>query len=437
MNEFSSVDLSLDRRDGELSLTDDGALIRRSIIPGGIRVLTESVPHTHTVAIGMWVGTGSCDEAEDTLGSTHFLEHLLFKGTKRRSARDIAEKMDYLGGNINAGTDKQFTYYYGHVMRDDLADMVDLLGDMITSSSLDEEEMERERSVILEELAMYADDAPEVAYEKIAASVFGPHPLGRPIGGTRASVSGLAHESLLAHYQANYRPNELVVTAAGCVDHEELCSLVVEAVRRGGWTCEDGAEPAERRFRGGISYEAREASVEMAVEQAAVVVGMPAMTSDDERRYSLHALTTILGGGVSSRLFGEIRDRRGLAYTTYAYPSLYREGGLFLMYAGCSPKDASTVVSLMEECLEDVTKGVSDAEIESAYRRVRSDMAFGSESVTARMTKLGDAELLRGRLLSRSQRLRRARAVTGQDIAEVAAELASAARSRVVVGPAM
>lgn len=188
MSEFSCVDLPLDVEGGELRLVDDGALVRRSILPGGVRVLTERVPHARTASVGMWVGAGSADEGVDRLGSTHFLEHLLFKGTRGRSAQQIAERIDYLGGTVNAATGKQVTYYYGQVVEEDLPGAVDLLADMVAASRLAEADMELERGVILEELAMYDDDAGEVAHERIAALVFGPHPLGRR-SGARAKAS--------------------------------------------------------------------------------------------------------------------------------------------------------------------------------------------------------------------------------------------------------
>ena len=297
--------------------------------------------------------------------------------------------------------------------------------------------MELERGVILEELAMYDDDAGEVAHERITALVFGPHPLGRPIGGTRESVSGLAHSSLTAHYRDAYRPRELVVAAAGAVDHDVLCSLVLGSLARAGWDCADGAPPAPRRRRADIVYGApQDAAIGRSVEQAAVIVAMPAITDEDPRRYALFALNSILGGGTSSRLFQEVRDKRGLAYSTYSFPGLYHEGGLFGMYAGCSPADAANVTALMEECLEAMAGGgVGSAEVETAYRRVRADVAFGAESMGSRMSALGRAELVRGSLVSREESIRRARAVTAEDVADLAADLARAPRYRIVVGP--
>ena len=322
-------------------------------------------------------------------------------------------------------------------MEEDLEDAVELLADMVASSTLAEADMEMERGVILEELAMYADDASEVAHEQIASLVMGGHPLGRPIGGTSESVLGLDHANLTSHYRRNYRPEELVVTAAGKADHEALCAMVEASLRRAGWGLCEGAAPAARRRRAPIDYpEGRDLSIERPVEQSAVVVGMPAMTDEDERRYALYTLSTILGGGTSSRLFQEVREKRGLAYSTYSFPGLYHEGGLFGLYAGCSPESAKDVAEIMEGCLEAIAgESVAKMELETAYRRARADHAFSLESVGSRMNELGQAEIVRGSLVSRQEALRRSREVSADDVAAVAAELARAQRSRVTVGP--
>lgn len=437
MTDFSTIELSLDPNAGELTLHDDGSLIRRSILPGGVRVISEKIPGMQTAAVGFWVGAGSADEVEGTLGSTHFLEHLLFKGTVKRDALKIAETIDYLGGNFNAGTGKQLTYYYGHVVDEDLPDAIELLTDMVTSSVLDANDMEMERGVILEELAMYNDDASEVAHETLASLVFGDHPLGRPIGGTRESVTSLDHSHLRAHYAANYTSNELVVSAAGKINHEELCAIVASKLRAAGWELDEGVAPAPRRFRDPIAYaDPSTVAIARPVEQAAVILGMPSMPDTHPSRFALYALSTILGGGTSSRLFQEIREKRGLAYSTYSFPGLYHEGGLFGLYAGCSPDVADEVAGLMGECLEKVARGsVTDAELETAYRRTRADSAFGAESVGSRMNQLGQSEIIRGTLVSRQENMRRSRSVTADQVQQAAQLIATAPRSRVVVGP--
>ncbi|AWE43464.1 insulinase family protein [Actinobaculum sp. 352] len=411
--------------------------VRRSVLPGGVRVLTKSIPHQHSTSIGLWVGAGSRDEGPGAEGSTHFLEHLLFKGTRRRSAKDIAARTDYLGGGFNAATAKQYTCYYGHVLEEDLPAAMDLLSDMVTAARLDAADMEMERGVILEELAMYNDDASEVAHEAIARMVFGEHPLGRPVGGTRASVSALQHGKLTGHYQENYLPEELVVTAAGAVDHTAVCEMVVNSVRAGGWVLVDGVLPAARRHAGRISYpEPTRQAIQRHVEQAAVVCAMPTIDLFDSRRPALYALNAILGGGTSSRLFQRIREERGLAYSTYSFPASYPEGGMFALYAGCAPENAGVVAEILGECLDDMAAhGVTTEETESAFRRVRADIVFDSERISSHMNRLGHAELIRGTLVSQDEQLRRSEEVTTAQITELARELAASSRSTVIVGP--
>lgn len=435
-SDFTEVDLPINSS-ADLVLVDDGTQIRRSVLPGGVRVLTKAIPHQHSASIGLWVGAGSRDEGSGAEGSTHFLEHLLFKGTHRRSAKDIAARTDYLGGGFNAATAKQYTCYYGHVLEEDLPAGVDLLADMVTGARLDAADMEMERGVILEELAMYNDDASEVAHETSAGMVFGDHPLGRPVGGTRASVSALQHDRLTRHYRENYVPAELVVTAAGAVDHAALCEQVTDAVRRGGWELDGDVVPAARRHAGRIEYPAAaQRFIQRPVEQAAVVCAMPAIDLFDERRAVLFALNAILGGGTSSRLFQRIREERGLAYSTYSFPVSYPEGGMFALYAGCAPENAKAVSDLLWECLDEMAaQGVTQEEAESAFRRVRADIVFDSERISSHMNRLGHAELIRGTLVSQEEQLHRSEVVTAEQITEMARELAAAPRSAVVVGP--
>ncbi|MBR6460125.1 MAG: insulinase family protein [Actinomycetaceae bacterium] len=431
------IDLPLSAQCGTLILEQDGSLVKRSVLPGGVRVLSEEVPSFHSVSIGMWVGVGSRDEHEGTFGSTHFLEHLLFKGTKNRSSQEIAARSDYLGGSFNAATSKQATNYYGHVFEEDLPAAIELLADMVTSATLTREDMDMERGVILEELAMYHDDASDVAGEELPRLVFtDDHPLSRPVGGTPESVKALEHDNLVEHYRRHYVPNELVVCAAGAVNHEELCERVYEALTAKGWELGEGVDAHEPRLVDDITYgESQERYVERPVEQSAVVVGMPGLRVDDERRTVLYALSAILGGGQSSRLFQTVREERGLAYSTYSFPASYREGGLFALYGACAPGNASEVAQLLGECLDTMAEnGVSAEEVESAYRRVRADIVFGAERLSSRMNRLATSELVRTYHITRAALLDQARTVTGEQIQDLARDLAAAPRSTVCVG---
>lgn len=437
ITDFSDVSLDLEQPGAELLLHEDGLPIRRSILPGGIRLLTMTMPHAHSASLGLWVGAGSRDEGPATAGSTHFLEHLLFKGTRKRSARQIAERIDYLGGGFNAATAKQYTTYYGRAIAEEVPEALELLADMVMGATLREDDMELERGVILDELAMYQDDASHVAYEEIFPLVYGTHPMARPVGGTHESVTALANSALLDHYAKNYASQELVVTAVGAVDHDAIAQQVLEHAREYSWDTSEGALPGGRRRSADISYsEGGERIIHRDVEQAALVVAMPGIDTFDERRPTLLALDAILGGGTSSRLFQEIREERGLAYTTYSFASSSPEGGLFGLYAGCNPANVTQVVGLLEESFGRLAReGVSEDEVESAFRRLRAELIYDNERSSSQMNRLGHAELIRGRLLSQEEMLERARRVTASDVVELAREIASGPRSLCIVGP--
>ena len=226
---------------------DGGSEVRRSVLPGGVRVLTEAMPGQRSATIGFWVGVGSRDEAPGQHGSTHFLEHLLFKGTRRRTALEIASAFDEVGGESNAATAKESTCYFARVLDTDLPMAIDVIADMITGAVLDPQEMEQERDVILEEIAMDSDDPTDVAHEHFVAAVLGTHPLGRPIGGTPDAIRAVARDSVWDHYRRYYRPDELVITAAGGLDHDVVCGLVVDALHSAGWSLEPDAAPVQRR----------------------------------------------------------------------------------------------------------------------------------------------------------------------------------------------
>ncbi|HEY0119790.1 MAG TPA: pitrilysin family protein [Cellulomonas sp.] len=424
---------------------DGGALVRRSVLPGGVRVLTERMPGLRSATVGAWVGVGSRDETDGHFGSTHFLEHLLFKGTAKRSAMDIAEAFDAVGGEANAATGKEDTCYYARVLDADLPMAVDVIGDMVTSARLDGDELETERGVILEELAMNDDDPSDVVHDEFAAVVLGAHPLGRPIGGTPATIRAVPREAVWEHYRWHYRPGTLVVTAAGGVDHDALVAQVGEVLSSGGWTVADDAAPLPRRVgterslpvgSAGIPAVGVERSVRRPTEQANVIVGSVAITATDPRRFSLSVLNAVLGGGMSSRLFQEIREKRGLAYSTYSFSSGHADTGLFGLYAGCTPTKVDEVTRLLVAELEKLADGgVPAPELQRAVGQLSGSLVLGLEDTGSRMSRLGRAELVHGELLSLDETLERVRAVTADEVQVLAAELAAAPRSVVRVGP--
>lgn len=416
----------------------DGAIVRRSVLPGGVRVLTEAMPAQRSTTIGFWLGVGSRDEANAEHGSTHFLEHLLFKGTRNRSALDIASAFDEVGGESNAATAKENTCYYARVLDTDLPMAIETIADMVTSAVLDPVELEQERGVILEEIAMDSDDPGDVAHENFVEAVFGKHPLARPIGGTPDAIRAVPRQSVWEHYKRYYRPDELVVTAAGGLDHDEVCARVLDALSGAGWELDPDAEPVPRRVAGAaeISGEPGVRVIERAVEQANIIVGCPSLVATDDRRFVMSVLNAVLGGGMSSRLFQEIREKRGLVYSTYSFSVGYADAGYFAMYAGCSPSKAAAVIELLGAELDKLaTEVVTDAELRKAVGQLSGGIVLALEDTGSRMSRLGRAELVTGEFVGLDETLERIRAVTPAQIRQLAAELAAAPRSVTVVGP--
>jgi len=318
---------------------------------------------------------------------------------------------------------------------------VSIIADMVTSASLADDELELERGVILEELAMNDDDPSDVAHEQFAAVVFGDHPLARPIGGTPATIRAVPRSAVLEHYRQHYRPDTLVVTAAGSVDHDALVAQVVGALADGGWQLDGAARPAARRGRpagapGGLPVGGAEVSIRRPTEQANVVVGGTGLTANDERRFVLSVLNAALGGGMSSRLFQEIREKRGLAYSTYSFASGHADTGLFGLYAGCTPSKVDEVTALLVAEWERLAAELMPAaELARAIGQLSGSLVLGMEDSGSRMSRLGKAELVAGELLSIDESLERIRAVTAAQVQDLAVELAGRPRSIVRVGP--
>ncbi len=432
-----AVPLPLDLRDLDAS-SSGGAQLRRTILPNGIRVLSERVPGAQSATVGIWVAVGSRDEADGERGSTHFLEHLLFKGTTMRSALDIAISFDGVGGEHNALTGKEHTCYYAKVRDRDLGMAVDVLMDMVASSTLDAEEFESERGVILEELAMADDDPADVAGERFAEAVFGRHPLARPIGGTPESIGAVDRDAVAAHYRRNYRPQDLVVTVAGAVDHGALLGWIRSAMARAGWDAGAEAVPVARRVPD--AAEVRRGSslvvVRRPLEQVNLFLGTTGLAAADPRRPVASVLTAVLGGGMSSRLFQEVREKRGLAYSVYAYSSSYADAGVVGMYAGCSPRNAGAVVDLMRSEFRAIAaEGITDDELARARGQLSGASALALEDSDTRMTRLGRSELTLGEYVDLDESLRRLDAVGLDDVRDLAAEFVARPMSLAAVGP--
>ncbi len=430
--------INLELTTPELSFTaSGGATVSRTVHPSGLRILTEKVPGAASTSVGFWIAVGSRDESDVAYGSTHFLEHLLFKGTRTRNAMDIAVAFDAVGGEHNALTAKEHTCYYAKVQDHDLPMAIEVLADMVADSVLDAKEFEVERQVILEELAMADDDPSDVAHERITEQVLGSHELGRPIGGNPETIRSATLDSVVAHYRKYYVPSELVVTAAGALDHDEVVALVVKGLEHSGWDLSSVASPATRRDTAEVSLQTHPGSLVVArpLEQAVVALATPGLHATHDQRFAMSVLSATLGGGMSSRLFQEIRERRGLAYSVYSFASSYADAGLFGMAAGTSPANAGNVADLMKQELDLMAdKGITEAELERTKGNIAGGSALALESSDARMIRLGRSELSTGEFVDRDEALARLAMVGLAEVVDLAKQLAAAPLSGVVVG---
>ena len=429
------VPLPLD--DVELSFRVSGdELVRRSVLPSGIRILTERMAGARSATVGFWVAVGSRDETAAERGSTHFLEHLLFKGTPTRSAFDISVSFESVGGEHNAATAKEYTCYYAKVRDVDVDMAVDVLADMVTSSVIDADEFEVERGVILDELAMADDDAGDVGSERLFESVLGDHPLGRPIGGSPDSIRAARRDDVVRHYRENYRPQDLVVTVAGAVDHDALVGRITTALRSAGWPDTEAA-PVPRRptATAELSQGAPAVVIPRPLEQATVMLAVPGLALTDPRRPTLSILNAVLGGGMSSRLFQEIREKRGLAYSVYSFTPSYSDAGLFGLYAGSAPRNALDVSKLMLDEFDRLADdGITEHEFERSLGMLGGAAALALEDSDTRMNRLGRAEISTGEFVDLDESLARLSRVTSEGVRELARELRSRVLSTVVVG---
>jgi predicted Zn-dependent peptidase len=420
------------------TLADDplGGTVRRTVLPSGLRILTEAVPAVRSVTFGVWVAVGSRDETPRLAGVSHFLEHLLFKGTGRRSALQISADIEAVGGETNAFTTKEYTCFYARVLDDHLPLAIDVICDLLTRSRLAPADVETERGVILEEIAMQEDEPGEEVHDLLARAIYGRHPLGRRISGTTGSLTPMTRRQIHGYYRRRYTAPSIVVTAAGRLEHTRVVRLVRQALA--GTALADGsADPAPRRD-GRPLVPVRVDSLVAAkdTEQAHLVLGSPTFGRVDERRFALGVLNNVLGGGMSSRLFQRVREERGLAYSTYSYTSLFADSGMFAVYAGCAPGKVEEVLYLIRDELARVARhGITGAELDRGKGMLAGSLALGLEDTGARMSRLGKGELLHERLLSVDQLRARVGRITRGQVNGLAEELLTGPSSLAAVGP--
>ncbi|MBO0827682.1 MAG: insulinase family protein [Streptosporangiales bacterium] len=416
---------------------DGTGAVRRTVLPGGLRVLTEAVPNVRSVSFGIWVGVGSRDESPALAGTSHYLEHLLFKGTRRRTALDIAAEIDAVGGEMNAFTTKEYTCFYARVLDVDLPLAVDVVCDMITSSAIASEDVDNERGVVLEEISMNDDDPGDVVHDAFAATLFGDSPLGRPILGTVESIKALTRRQVSGYYRRRYKAPHMVIAAAGNLDHAKVVRQVRSAFARADALGTEAAPTPPRTGTDSAAGSVRNvAVVNRTTEQANLVLGTPGVSRTDERRFALGILNAALGGGMSSRLFQEVREKRGLAYNVFSYASQYAGAGLFGIYAGCQPEKVDDVLAICRDELVAVADhGIGADELDRGKGQLRGAAVLGMEDMSSRMSRLGKSELVYGELLSVDQILARVDAVTREDVQQVARDLLDGRLNLAVVGP--
>jgi predicted Zn-dependent peptidase len=390
-----------------------------------------------SASIGVWIGVGSRDESPTLSGASHFLEHLLFKGTPSRTALDISEALDAVGGEFNAFTAKEYTCFHARVLAEDLPLAVDVLGDMITSSNISVEDVEAERAVILDEIAMHDDDPDDVVNNLFAEQMWGSTPLGRPIAGTVDSIKALTRSQITRYYRSRYRPENMVVAVAGCLEHGDVVRQVRKAFARGAFLADPANRPAPTRrcdnFQAGKGGTVR---VVRPFEQVNLLLGVDGLARNDERRYALGVLNACLGGGTSSRLFQEVRERRGLAYSVYSFAAHYADAGSFAIEVGCMPSKEKEVLQVVRaEMAKLADDGITEDELERGKGQLRGGLVLSLEDSGSRMSRVAKAELLYDELPGIDTVIERINAVTIEDVHILAKELFSRTETLAVIGP--
>ncbi|HEY9439791.1 MAG TPA: pitrilysin family protein [Streptomyces sp.] len=417
--------------------TDGTGTVRRTVLPGGLRIVTETMPAVRSATFGIWANVGSRDETPALNGATHYLEHLLFKGTGTRSALDISSVIDAVGGEMNAFTAKEYTCYYARVLDTDLPLAIDVVCDMLTGSLITPEDVEAERGVILEEIAMTEDDPGDCVHDLFAHTMLGDTPLGRPVLGTVGTVNALDRGRIARFYKKHYDPTHLVVAAAGNIDHTAVVRQVRKAFESAGALSRTDAVPtAPRDGSRALTTAGRVEVINRKTEQAHIVLGMPGIPRTDDRRWALGVLNTALGGGMSSRLFQEVREKRGLAYSVYSYTSGFADCGLFGVYAGCRPSQVHDVLKICRDELDRAAAdGLDDDEISRAIGQLAGSTVLGLEDSGALMNRIGKSELCWGEQMSVDDMLANIAAVTPDQVRAVARDVLGHRPSLSVIGP--
>ena len=410
--------------------------VRRTVLPSGLRIVTEEISSVRSAAVGIWVNVGSRDETPAVAGASHFLEHLLFKGTKTRTALEISSSIESVGGEMNAFTGKEYTCFYARVIDSDLPMAIDVIADLITSSLVTTADVNAERKVVLEEIAMRDDDPSDLVHDLFSDTYYGDTPLGRSILGSVASINEMSRASVFNYYKKKYLPQDLVVAVAGNIKHKTVVDMVTKALSLDGFLDITGV-PQVRPNRAIKVKEQRSVGlISRKTEQAHMFYGLAGVSREDDRRFTMAILSAALGGGMSSRLFQEIREKRGLAYSVYAYAQQFAGSGLLGFYAGCHPTKAVEVVEIIREVLHDVAEnGMTKEEIARAKGGVKGSLVLSQEDSGSRMSNIGKSEIVYGEVLSFDEILKKISDVTPVAVRQLAGEILLQRPTLALVGP--
>jgi predicted Zn-dependent peptidase len=401
--------------------------IRETRLPSGLRIVTDPMETVETVSIGMWVDAGTRHEPPAVNGVSHLLEHMAFKGTERRSARDIAEEMDAVGGHLNAYTARDHTAYYAKVLRDDAALALDIVADILQHSTLDAEELAREQAVVVQEINQAIDTPDDIIFDHFQATAFPDQSLGRPVLGTEELVRGMSRDTVMGYLREHYSAPRMVLSAAGRVDHDQLVEAALSAFAGLPPHTPPVTEPA--RYRGGDYREDRD------LEQVHVVVGFDGLAYDDPDYYAASVLSTLLGGGMSSRLFQEVREKRGLVYSIYSFASSYNDGGLFGVYAGTGEDEVAELIPVMCDEIVKVTAGVTTPEMLRARAQLKASILMSLESTTSRCEQAARQLVIYDRAVPVAEVVAKVEAITAEDCARVAGRLFAGTPTFAAIGP--
>ena len=404
-------------------------MIEQFTLPNGLRVLCEQLPHLRSVSMGVWVKAGSILEREHENGLSHLIEHMAFKGTGRRSAKQIAQEMDAVGGYLNAATSKLCTCYYAKVIDENLPLAADILSDIVRFPAIDPKELDKERNVVLEEISMTDDSPEDVAYDLIASAMFGRQPLGQTILGPRELIASYTREDILAFRARHYSPMNTCVAIAGNFDLNQVKDLIAQ--RFGDWTGGAG----EIFPVNAVNQRPQTLTADKDTEQAHICLGYRGKPLGDADAYPMAVFNSILGGGMSSRLFQSIREESAMAYSVYSAPSAYPHCGDFTIYAAVSPRNVKTVLAQIdEETSLLVREGATQEEFDMAKAQLKGGFILGQESAYNRMNSMGSNMALMNRVITTDETIRRIEAVTPEDVRRVAAETLGGPRSQAFVG---